>query len=244
MADWHETDRLKAELDGLRPFPQAALRSLREKMALEWTYNSNAIEGNTLTLKETKVVLEGITVGGKSVREHLEAVSHSAAIQHLNEIVSAGEEVSEWQIRQIHSLVLKGIDQKSAGAYRKENVFISGAEHVPPDYILVPDEMKSLILRFQKKWAPLHPAERAALLHIDFVKAHPFADGNGRTARLLQNFELMKAGFPPIVIKKESRLEYYSALDKAHISGETGDFMKLSAERLEESLKLHLKAFR
>lgn len=243
MAGWKEIDRLKARLDGLRPFPPAALKSLREKIELEWTHNSNAIEGNSLTLKETKAVLEGITVGGKSLREHLEAVNHGAAVQYLNEIIAGGEEISEWQIRTIHSLVLKGIDQKGAGAYRKENVFISGARHVPPDHILVPDEMKALILRFQKKWAPLHPAERAALLHIDFVKIHPFADGNGRTARLLQNFELMKAGFPLIVIKKESRLKYYSVLDKAHASGEAEDFIKLSAGRLEEALKLYLKAF-
>lgn len=244
MFDWKAIDEKKAQLDDLRPFPQNTLKSLQEKIALEWTYHSNAIEGNTLTLKETKVVLEGITIGGKSVKEHLEVINHHEAIQYLNEIIQNKENISEWQIRQIHSLVLKKIDQAGAGVYRKENVLISGAEHTPPDYIHVPNEMKNLIKCYQEQWNSLHPTERAALLHIDFVKIHPFVDGNGRTSRLLQNFELMKEGFPPIVIKKENRLKYYNALDEAHTTGKPQDFIKFSAECLNESLNLYLETIK
>ena len=241
MYNWEIIDEKKALLDKLRPFPKNTLKSLQEKIALEWTYHSNAIEGNTLTLKETKVVLEGITIGGKSLKEHLEAINHKSAIQYLYEMIQNKENISEWQIKQIHFLVLKKIDQANAGIYRKENVFISGAEHTPPDYTIVSDKMKNLIKCYQEKWNLLHPSERAALLHIDLVKIHPFVDGNGRTSRLLQNFELMKEGFPPIVIKKEKRLEYYNALDEAHTIGKTENFIKLSAECLNESLDLYLK---
>lgn len=241
MFDWITIDQKKARLDALRPLSPHTLKSLREKIALEWTYNSNAIEGNTLTLKETKVVLEGITVGGKSVKEHLEAINHNEAIGYLEEIVQGGETLSEWQIKNIHAIVLKNIDATNAGVYRKENVVISGADHTPPDFTVVPDQMEDLIAHYQKDWNDLHPAERAALLHIDFVKIHPFVDGNGRTARLLQNFELMKHGFPPIVIKKEHRLEYYDLLDKAHTRGETSGFITFSADRLNESLDLYLQ---
>ena len=237
-------DEKKALLDALRPFPPNTLRSLQEKIALEWTYHSNSIEGNTLTLKETKVVLEGITIGGKSVKEHLEVLNHSEAIQYLDEIVSSKENLSEWEIKQIHSLVLKKIDQKNAGVYRNENVLISGAKHTPPEHFLVSDQMKDLLIRYQKEWKNLHPLERASLLHIEFVKIHPFIDGNGRTSRLLQNLELIKQGFPPIVIKKETRMSYYKALDKAHTTGEAEDFIKLSSECLIESMDLYLNTIK
>ncbi len=241
MDQWKIIDEKKAELDNLRPFPQNTLKSLQEKIALEWTYHSNAIEGNTLTLKETKVALEGITVGGKSVKEHLEAINHNEAIQYLYQLVKNKENISEWQIKQIHALILKHIDSKNAGAYRKENVLISGAEHTLPDYIIVSDEMKKLVQNYQETWPQLHPVERSARLHIEFVKIHPFVDGNGRTARLIQNFELMKTGFPPIVIEKENRLEYYNALDKAHTTGKTENFMALVANCMGTSLDLYLK---
>ena len=120
MYDWKLIEEKKTQLDKLRPFPPNSLKSLQEKIALEWTYNSNSIEGNTLTLKETKVALEGITIGGKSVKEHLEAINHNTAVQYLNDIIYKKEELSEWQIKQIHFLVLKQIDSKNAGVYRKE----------------------------------------------------------------------------------------------------------------------------
>lgn len=242
MSYWTTIDEKKAKLDKLRPFPPHTLKSLQEKIALEWTYHSNAIEGNTLTLKETKVALEGITIGGKSVKEHLEAINHNKAVQYLYQIIKNKENISEWQIKQIHTLILKNIDQKNAGSYRKENVLIAGAEYTPPDYITVLDKMKILVQNYKEKWSKLHPVERSAKLHIEFVKIHPFVDGNGRTARLIQNLELMKKGFPPIVIKKENRLEYYNALDKAHTTGKTADFMILIANCMEKSLNLYLNS--
>ena len=244
MYDWKMIDKKKEQLDKAHPFPKNTFKSLQKKIALEWTFHSNAIEGNTLTLKETKVVLEGITVGGKSITEHLEAINHRDAIQYLYKIVTNKENLSEQQIKKIHSLILKKIDLKNVGSYRKENVFIAGTEHVPIDYTAVPTQMKKLITRYFKKWKHLHPAERSALLHIEFVKIHPFVDGNGHTARLLQNFELMKAGFPPIVIKKENKLKYYNALDKAHTKGKMKDFMSLTADCLNQVLNLYLKSIK
>ena len=243
MFEWGIIDEKKRELDALRPLPQNTLKSLKAKLDLEWTYNSNAIEGNTLTLKETKVVLEGITVGGKSLKEHLEVTNHSTAIEQLNKLIQKKEDISEKTIiKNIHSFILNKIDSINAGVYRSENVFIVGAEHKPPNYTHVPDEMKNLIECCNKKWKILHPAELSALLHIDFVKIHPFVVGNGRTARLLQNFELMKTGFPPIIIKKEQRLNYYNVLDKAHTKNQPEDFIKLTADCLKDSLNIYINA--
>ena len=244
MFDWKIIDEKKAQLDELRPLPQNTLKSLQEKISLEWTYHSNAIEGNTLTLKETKVVLEGITIGGKSLKEHLEAINHNTAIEHINKLIQKKEDISEQQIKQMHFLILSKIDSDNVGVYRTENIFIVGAGHTPPDYHLVADEMKKFIQEYKESWKALHPIERSALLHIEFVKIHPFVDGNGRTARLLQNFELMKAGFPPVVIKKEQRLDYYNTLDKAHIQNQVEGFIKLSAGCLEKSLDLYLDSLK
>ncbi|AOI72483.1 Fic family protein [Burkholderia ubonensis] len=232
-------DADKAALDAARPLPQHTVASLREKLLLEWTYHSNAIEGNTLTLRETKVVLEGITVGGKSLREHFEATNHRDAIVYVEDIVSKAEALSEWQIRNIHSLVLKGIDVDEAGRYRRENVVIAGASTTPPDFMHLPVDMAALIDWYEKA-AGMHPVERAAELHTRFVKIHPFVDGNGRTGRLLLNFELMKAGYPPAIIRKEDRLAYYDSLDKACVSGDYGDITHLVAESVQRSLDTYL----
>ncbi|MDD4237948.1 MAG: Fic family protein [Desulfotomaculaceae bacterium] len=160
--------------------------------SLLWTYNSNAIEGNTLTISETRVVLEGITIGGKTIREHLEVINHKDAILFLEELVNNNEHLSEWNIKNIHRLVLKNIDDENAGRYRTENVIISGAKHRPPGHYLIKDQMEQLVKDCNGHWQKLHSIERATLLHGEFVKIHPFVDGNGRTARLLLNFELIK----------------------------------------------------
>jgi Fic family protein len=232
-------DADKAALDAARPLPPNTVASLREKLMLEWTYHSNAIEGNTLTLRETKVVLEGITVGGKSLREHFEATNHRDAILYVEDIVSKAEALSEWQIRDIHALVLKNINAGEAGRYRHENVVIAGASTTPPDFLHLPAEMAGLIDWYGQA-AAMHPVERAAELHTRFVKIHPFVDGNGRTGRLLLNFELMKAGYPPAIIRKEDRLAYYDALDKACVSGDYGDITLLAAESVQRSLDTYL----
>ncbi|MEG0073587.1 MAG: Fic family protein [Clostridia bacterium] len=236
-----EIDRKKEILDSKRPLPRETINSLRENSVLEWTYNSNAIEGNTLTLIETKVVLEGITVGGKSMREHLEAINHKEAIGYLEELVKKENLLSELDIKGIHKLVLKGIDDKVAGTYRKGQVVISGATFVPPAGILVRDKMEQLILQYTKWNKKYHPLVVAALMHGEFVKIHPFEDGNGRVARLIMNFVAMRSGYTPIVIKKEVRKEYYLALDKAATTLDYTDFIKLVAKASNESLDLYLK---
>lgn len=215
------------------------MEMLRENDILEWIYNSNAIEGNSLTKKETKVVLEGITIGGKTLREHLEAINHKEAIIYLDELIKSDNTLTEWNIRSIHQLVL---DTKEDSAYRKTSVIISGAKHKPSPTYKVPEEMTNLI-RMYDSWSELHPIVRAGLLHVEFVKIHPFNDGNGRTARLLMNFEIMKEGFLPIIIKKEDRLKYYELLDKAHITSDYTDFIKMISKLEENALNEYLKIF-
>ena len=234
-------DENKQKLDSKRPLPKETLKSLEENFKLEWTYNSNAIEGNTLTLKETKVVLEGITIGGKTIREHLEAINHKEAIDFLEELVQDNNELSEIDIKNIHAIVLKGIDNENAGRYRTENVIISGASHIPPDAIIVPESMEKLIYRYDEWKEKYHPIIVAALLHAEFVKIHPFIDGNGRTARLLMNFEVMKNGYPPIIIKNEERHKYYDALDVGALTGDYTDFVKMVTKQAEEMIDLYLK---
>lgn len=229
-----ELDALKARLDALRPLPQAALRNLHDELVVRWTYHSNAIEGNTLTLMETKVVLEGITVGGKLLREHFETINHRDAIFYVEDVVRRAEPLTEWQIRNLHQLVLKQIDDDNAGRYRQLNVTIAGARHIPPDMLLVPQQMADLLHWYDTEAGALHPVERAAKLHLDFVKIHPFVDGNGRTARLLLNLELMKAGFPAIVLPVERRLAYYTALDKAHVEDDEAPFLEIVADCVRE----------
>jgi len=156
-----------------------------------------------LTLKETRVVLEGITIGGKSMREHFEAINHREAILYVEDLVRDAVPFSESVIRAIHQLILKNIDPDNAGRYRSENVVIAGAEHLPPDHLHVQAQMGELITRYRESDA--HPLARAAQLHSQFVKIHPFIDGNGRTARLLMNLDLMRSGYLPLVIQAKDR---------------------------------------
>ncbi|HMQ34047.1 MAG TPA: Fic family protein [Chloroflexaceae bacterium] len=239
---FEQLDRQKARLDSLRPLPPALARNLHEDLVLRWTYHSNAIEGNTLTLKETRVVLEGITVGGKLLREHFEAINHRDAILFVEQLVTEAGPLTEWQIRAIHQLVLRHIDDEQAGRYRAINVLIAGADARPPDGPYVPAQMASLIRWLEEAGPSLHPVERAARLHADFVKIHPFADGNGRTARLLMNLELLKAGFPAVVLPVEQRLRYYEALDLAHTRDSYGPFLALIADCVEAGFAVYWRA--
>lgn len=235
-----EVDDKLAKLNSKRPLPKSTLKSLEEKNILDWTYNSNAIEGNTLTLRETKVVLEGITVGGKSVKEHLEVINHKEAILFLEDLVKKDLCLSEWNIKNIHTLILKEIDNTNAGKYRLENVVISGASQKPIDYIKVPEEMEKLMNKYEE-WDKYHPLIRSALLHGEFVFIHPFIDGNGRTARLLMNFEAMKNGYLPIILKAEIRAKYYDALDKAMVEHDYTDFIKLIVDEENKILDQYLE---
>ena len=230
-------DDLKAKLDQHRPLSPAIVKNLHEDIILRWTYHSNAIEGNTLTLLETKVVLEGITVGGKALREHFEAINHRDAILYVEDIIKKQEPFSEWQIRNIHQLILKNIDDENAGRYRQQNVLISGATTNPPDHTLLNDKMAQFIDWYNTEAHKLHPIERAAKVHADFVSIHPFVDGNGRTSRLLMNLELMKAGYPPSVITVDNRLAYYEALDQWMAYGNSEPFNNLVAAVVLEGFK-------
>jgi len=231
-------DALKETIDAHRPFSKGLANSLQEKLIVEWTYNSNAIEGNTLTLSETKVVLEGITIGGKSMVEHLEVINHREAILFIEDLIANKEPLSAWNIKNIHALILKEIDNTNAGKYRSENVVISGAKHIPPKHYEIGDLMQKLMVEYQNEWKEFHPVVRATLIHGEFVKIHPFIDGNGRTSRLLLNFELMKNGYPPIIIKNEARARYYDVLDLAHTTMNYEPFIELVSELVIESEKL------
>ena len=206
-----EVDALKAELDKRRPLTQGELQRLREEFLVEYTYNSNAIEGNTLTLQETALVLEGITVDKKPLKDHLEAVGHRDAFLYVQDLVKNNIPFSESIIKQIHTLVL--MDRPDdRGVYRRIPVRIMGAYHVPPDPILVAEQMEYLVAEFKEN-KKLHPIERAALFHLKFEGIHPFVDGNGRTGRLILNLMLMQAGYPPINVKYSDRKRYYEAFD-------------------------------
>jgi len=231
-----QLDLLKSRLDAYRPLPKAVVKNLREDLALRWTYNTNAIEGNTLTLQETKVVLEGVTVGGKSIREHLEVTNHAEAVNLVYELVAKSEPLSERTIKEIHALVLRGLDDQHAGIYRNVNVTISGAEHTPPDFLHLKEEM-TYFMKWYEESAEMHPVERAARVHVDLVKIHPFVDGNGRTSRLLMNLELVRSGFPPVVFKTAERLSYYQALETACIQNDYTPFLEMTEKLVQESFK-------
>lgn len=238
--DFKYIDSLKKKIDFYRPLSNNLANTLNEKLIVEWTYNSNAIEGNTLTMSETKVVLEGITIGGKSVVEHLETINHREAILFIEELISNKEKLSEWNLKNIHAIILSKINSKNAGKYREENVLISGAKHMPPRHHELNELMQKMIALYNNDWNKFHPLVRATILHGEFVKIHPFIDGNGRTARLLLNFELMKYGYTPIIIKNEQRATYYDVLDLAHTTMNYEPFIKLVADLVIESEKLWL----
>lgn len=200
-------------------------KSFRQDFNLRYTYESNAIEGNTLTLMETRVVLEGLAIGGKSLREHFEVINHHNAIEFIEGLAKEKQALSEYDIKSIHSLILKGIDDNNAGTYRKCNVKIAGSEHIPPEHFEVPSKMQDFTQWYQEQ--ELHPIIRASRAHAILVGIHPFVDGNGRTSRLVMNLELLKAGYPAINIKNENKLEYFNALELAHTKKDFSKFDNL-----------------
>lgn len=231
------------QLQSLRPLPPQSVAKLREQFALEMTYNSNAIEGNKLTLKETfLVVQEGLTIKGKSLKDHLEAKDHHEALQYLYDSVEHDKRhtLSEVFIRSLHQLVVKETDPAYAGKYRDGNVSITGSDHIPPDVSEVNILMREIIDWVRKNQRKMHPIELAALLHHKIVFIHPFFDGNGRTARLVMNVLLMQAGYPLVVILKNDRKKYYDALDKAD-KGKPQPFVQFVAQAVERSMNIYLK---
>ena len=236
-------DQKLKTLQSLRPLPPTAIKKLREQFEIEMTYNSNAIEGNSLTLKETYLVIhEGITIKGKPLKDHLEAKDHHEALEFLHELIShnAQPTLSEHLIRTLHQLVVKKTDEEYAGKYRTSNVFIGGADHTPPDALQVPQEMRKLLVWFLNTRKKIHPVELSALLHHKLVHIHPFFDGNGRTARLVMNITLMRSGYPLVVILKNDRKKYYRALSQAD-KGDYSLFVKFIAQAVERSLDIYLR---
>jgi len=232
----------KEQLDRLRPLPAAAVTRLRDQILVEWIYNSNAIEGSTITLQETRLILEtGLTVGGKSLREHFEVINHRDAIDYVEDLVASDEPISPFHVRQIHKLVLSRIDDENAGRYRETQVQIAGAAFTPPESWLVHNlvtEWGEWLLGEEKSD---HPVELAALAHHRLVAIHPFIDGNGRTARLVMNLILMRAGYPPTVIQRINRRQYYRVLDQAD-EGKPAALVNFVGRAVERSLNLYLEA--
>lgn len=236
-------DQKLNKLNKLRPLPTTAVAKLREQFAIEMTYNSNAIEGNTLTQKETFLVIrEGLTIKGKSLKDHLEAKDHYEALEFLYDLVEKDKQhtFSEALIRQLQGLVVKETDSQIAGQYRKINVVITGSTHHPPQPYEIPLQMKKLIEWVRKNQRKLHSVELAAILHHKLVYIHPFEDGNGRTARLVMNLKLMQAGFPLVIILKNDRKKYYDTLAKAD-KGNYPPFVHFIAQAVERSLNIYLK---
>ena len=228
-----------------RPLSKNLVEKLREQFSVEMTYNSTAIEGNTMTLQETFLVLkEGFTIKGKTFNEHLEIKNHSEALKYLYEVVNSKKRISlsNKLIRDMHTLVVRTEDAAEPGSYRSTEVRISGSQHVPTPGYQVVSEMKNFVDKYTNSPdKELHPIEYAALFHHDLVSIHPFIDGNGRTARLLMNLSLMQEGYPLVALLKTDRKKYYSLLEKAHF-GKVKGFVNFVGQAVERSLDLHLSA--
>ncbi|MBK7695317.1 MAG: Fic family protein [Saprospiraceae bacterium] len=233
-------DLKKTRLDKHRPLSRAVVQSIRSSLNLEWTYNSNSIEGNTLNLRETRTVIEeGMTVAGKSLREHFEVVNHQEAIEYLEELVSGDYLLKERDILDIHELVMSKIEKEFAGRYRNSGVRIPGANFTPPNAQKVPDLMSDLISWVSRDDQSMHPLVRVSIFHHRFVWIYPFFDGNGRTVRLIMNLLLMKWEFPPVIILKVDRNKYYQALNRAN-QGHYDLLIRLIARAADRSLGIYL----
>jgi Fic family protein len=231
-----------AVLQQSRPLPSIALQKIKESLTIEWTYNSNSIEGNTLTLRETQMVLqEGITVKGKSLREHFEAKNHEKAIDYLYSLVNENYTLRSIDILSLHELVLRMIEDEFAGRIRNGGVRITGANFVPPNAKKVSDLLDELIDFVNSNPLDLNDIELATVFHHKLVWIHPFFDGNGRTVRLAMNLLLMRKGFPPAIILKNDRKKYYEALNQAN-SGHYQKLMLLMSQALERTLNIYISS--
>lgn len=231
---------LKSKLDKARQFDSYRIA---EALELEYTYESNRIEGNTLTLKETDLVInEGLTIAGKSMREHLEALNHKEAIGYVKSLINEDSNIYERTLLNIQQLILKSIDSVNAGKYRNVQVMIKGSRHNPPQPFLVAKQMEDFFIWFEENKYSFHPVILAAEMHERLVTIHPFIDGNGRTSRLLMNLILLKHGYVIANIKGDaaSKMNYYNALEKAQADGDNSDFLKLVANTELDALKRYV----
>lgn len=242
--NFEKIDSLLRKLNECRPLTPGEVARLRDEFLIEFTYNSNAIEGNTLTLHETALIInEGITIAEKPLREHLEVIGHKEAYFYIESLVKDKSPLSEKVIKDIHSLVLMD-KQLDKGVYRNVPVRIMGAVHEPPQPYLVPVQMEQLLAEYEEMKKTLHPIERSALFHLKFEGIHPFIDGNGRTGRLLLNMELMKEGYPAINVKFSDRRKYYECFTNYHQSGGAKAMVELVAGYVEETLNRYLAILR
>ena len=232
-----QIERKKVELDGRRPLTAGEVARLNEEFIVEFTYNSNAIEGNTLTLRETDLVLRGLTIDKKPLKDHMEAVGHKEAFEFVSELVKNNVPISESIIKQIHYLVLAD-KKEDRGVYRRVPVRIMGAQHEPVQPYLIAPKMEELLRNFVESTE--HIVTKLARFHIEFEGIHPFIDGNGRTGRLLVNLELMKAGYPPIDIKFTDRIAYYNAFDEYHVKHNLSAMENLLAGYVNARLDMYL----
>ena len=216
---------------------------MRRKIRLEFNYNSNHLEGNTLTLRETDLVInEGLTISGKSMREHLEAINHQEAIGYIKQLMESGFSFTESELLSIHNLILRGIIPEDAGRYRKVQVMIKGSSHMPPQPYLVAKEMENYFLWYESEKKKLHPVVLAAEMHERLVTIHPFIDGNGRTSRLVMNLILLQHDYVIANIKGDydNRMNYYNALETAQTKNNKEDFLLYIAQIEKESLERYL----
>ena len=233
-------DALKAKIDAHRPLDAHMLKQVREYFRIGMAYSSNALEGNSLTETETKIVIEdGITIGGKPVRDHLEALGHSEAYDLLFRLAK-NQEITEANVKELHRLFYYRIDAKQAGKYRKSRVIITGTDFIPPAPERIPDLMESFIAGLSEARAKHHPVEFCAIIHKELVTIHPFIDGNGRAARLLMNLALLQAGYPLAIIPPILRRDYLDTLNKTH-KGNDGPFITFIAGVCYESTKEYLR---
>lgn len=241
--NFSKIDQLKEQLASLRPLNDTELKRLREEFMIENTYNSNAIEGNTLTLRETALILqEGVTIAQKPIKEHLEAIGHKDAFEYVVTLADTHSPLTERVIKDIHSLILMN-DANNKGVYRSVPVRILGANHTPPQPYLVPVQMEQLIADYETMKREKHVIEAIAEFHLRFEGIHPFIDGNGRTGRLVLNLELMKAGLLPVNVKFADRALYYSCFDEYYSDQRSADPMiavisKYESEELQRYIAL------
>lgn len=236
-----EIDELNNDLNELQNLDSYRIS---EALELEYTFESNRIEGNTLTLKETDLVInKGLTIGGKSLNEHLEAINHKEAILYVKDIVQNKVSFSEKVLLDIHSIILSSINRDNAGRYRSVHVTIGGSKHLPPQPFIVPKMMEDYFYWFNENKDLLHPVILSAELHERLVTIHPFIDGNGRTARLVMNLILLQNGYVLVNLKgdTESRIKYYNALEKAQTVNDKSEFINLILEEEKKSLKEYLR---
>jgi len=236
-----EIDALKAKLDQFRQFDSYRIAQALE---LEYTFESNRIEGNTMTLRETDLVInEGLTISGKSMREHLEVINHQEAIGYIKHLMDKNTSLNEREVLSIHNLILRGINPEDAGRYRRVQVMIKGSSYMPPQQFMVAKEMEDFFIWYETNKNSLHPIVLAAELHERLVTIHPFIDENGRTSRLAMNLILLQNGYVIANIKGDydSRMQYYNALETAQTKNNKEDFLLFIAQTEKESLTRYLE---